>query len=109
MIAGAIMAGRAAIALCCVRGIPAARPDGLGAMVAGTVRPEVALTAFLFTAVVAYAGGDYRVLIVVFATAAATALLIAQARRRLGGMTGDVLGAACEIATAVALLGLSAL
>ena len=32
----AIVAGRVAFAACCVRGVPAARPDGLGALVAGT-------------------------------------------------------------------------
>jgi adenosylcobinamide-GDP ribazoletransferase len=34
-------------------------------------------------------------------------LLVRHATKRLGGITGDVLGAASELATAVVLVGLS--
>ena len=110
----AVATGRIAIAWGCTRGVPAARKGGLGAMVAGTVPRVVPLLWSVF-AVVAGAGWAYlddrgRLRqAVIQAVAIAVALLvarIAQARlvRRLGGITGDVLGALCEIATTVALV-----
>src|SRR5579859_6832372 len=38
----AVVTGRLALVWACRQGVPAARPEGLGAMVAGTVRPAVA-------------------------------------------------------------------
>jgi adenosylcobinamide-GDP ribazoletransferase len=43
----------------------------------------------------------------VLAAVAAVALLVRHATRRLGGITGDVLGAAVELATTVCYLGLA--
>ncbi|MER7499947.1 adenosylcobinamide-GDP ribazoletransferase [Nonomuraea pusilla] len=107
----ACAAGRLALAWACRAGVPAARPGGLGATVAGTVRPAVAWAAT--AAVVAGAAGlgllsgPGRAALVlpagVLAGLAAALLLLAHARRRLGGVTGDVLGALVETATAAAL------
>ncbi|WP_229795113.1 adenosylcobinamide-GDP ribazoletransferase, partial [Saccharothrix coeruleofusca] len=47
----ALTAGRAAFVLCCVRGVPAARPEGLGALVAGTQSPLVAAAWWVLLAV----------------------------------------------------------
>ena len=44
-IATAVATGRLAIAFACRRGVPAARPDGMGAVVAGTVGPAGAASA----------------------------------------------------------------
>lgn len=99
----AAVTGRAAVTLACRRGVPAARPDGMGALVAGTVpvagcaAVAVAVTAVAFALDVRYAVG------VVVALAAAWALG-AHAVRRLGGITGDVLGALVETAVTVVLL-----
>ena len=96
--------GRLGITLACRRGVPAARPDGLGALVAGTVPPlaadanVVALAAAGGVAVLSWVGG-----LAVLAAAAVASATVAHARRRLGGVTGDVLGACCELATAVCL------
>jgi len=102
----ALVAGRIAITACCERGLPAARPDGLGAFVAETLPrglwlvwavPIAVLLAWRYGATVGLAA--IPVIVVV-------ALVRFQARRRFGGMTGDVLGAASELGTAAALLAL---
>jgi adenosylcobinamide-GDP ribazoletransferase len=105
----AIAVGRLAITVCCSRRVPAARSDGLGAMVAGTVALPISLAWVAILGLVgAFADrqwwtGPVAVLLVVGIVLA----LLRHVERRLGGVTGDVLGAACEIATAVALVALS--
>jgi adenosylcobinamide-GDP ribazoletransferase len=116
-----IAVGRLGIALCCARRIPAARPEGLGALVAGTVPMPVCLVWTLvliglagwFAAQPASARGVQwpewiRAGLAVLLAGAAVLVLVRHCVRRLGGVTGDVLGAACELATALALLVLSA-
>ncbi|GGL04133.1 adenosylcobinamide-GDP ribazoletransferase [Planomonospora parontospora] len=174
----ACVAGRLAITWACREGVPAARPGGLGAMVAGTVRrgPALAATALSLVGLVvltcAYCLGALRLLppddafgrryaaytsvegtgigsyaalegieagparsdvvgvslapaadlpaswspLIVFlglpAVAAgllAASVLRRRAVRRLGGITGDVLGALAETAAAAALLACVAL
>src|SRR5215831_12367105 len=99
----AAAAGRLSLTWACRRGVPAARRAGLGALVAGTVPPAipVALTAAALAG--AYAFGIV-VAVAVAAGLAASMALTALAVRRLGGITGDVLGALVEVATAVCLL-----
>ena len=109
VVAGLVVAmatGRLAATVACLRGIPAARPDGLGALVAGTVRwPEVVAGA-LGVAAVSLLAGPVRGPVSVAAGLAAALLVLVQARRRLGGITGDVLGALVEVAQTVTLIGL---
>ncbi|WP_436757084.1 adenosylcobinamide-GDP ribazoletransferase [Streptosporangium sp. V21-05] len=154
----ACAAGRLALTWACRAGIPPARPDGLGAMVAGTVRRSVAVvvTALVLmgTAALAYlhgigalapwsseSSGGWGYVAYVDMTrsevgdflgagtpgaglvsglgpllaplglplAVLAGLLAAwavrrRAVRRLGGVTGDVLGALVEITTATTLL-----
>ncbi|MFI6295538.1 adenosylcobinamide-GDP ribazoletransferase [Nonomuraea sp. NPDC050790] len=141
--------GRLALTWACRVGVPAARPDGLGAMVAATVRPAARWTTTLATltlatilhtwpdatpdaqapgaqmpgvqavgtqvvGVQAVGPGDGGLgavvpvevvlpLAVVVGLGVAMALL-GHARRRLGGITGDVLGALVETATTAALV-----
>ncbi len=116
----AVVVGRLAITAACVY-VPAATADGLGALVAGTVRRGVALawTAGVTLAAGAYArvdpealgGADRRTVQAVLAVGAGLTvawLLRRHAVRRVGGLTGDVLGAVCEVATTVALVVLAA-
>ncbi|MEU6642464.1 adenosylcobinamide-GDP ribazoletransferase [Saccharomonospora sp. NPDC046836] len=106
-----VVAGRAVLPLCCVRGVPAARPEGLGAAVAGAVPLAAAVPVALVLmglAVLAPGVPWWQGPLAVLAGYAAAALLLARCVRRLGGITGDVLGACVETATAAALLVLSA-
>ncbi|MEU7936787.1 adenosylcobinamide-GDP ribazoletransferase [Microbispora bryophytorum] len=157
--------GRLAVTWACRGGVPAARPTGLGALVAGTVRRGAAIGATLATAAVVavlalaeaagpslldycrpsglsnpfdrphpalvtysevtgyISGPDVRpggvlhhlaadpylitvagLLLAMAAGLGAAALLRRRAVRRLGGVTGDVLGALVETATTVTLL-----
>lgn len=115
-----VTAGRLAITAACRR-TPAATPEGLGAFVAGTVRRGVTSAWFVLLAITfsAYALADPDTtgtdLVRVVRTVLALTLALVVARllrdhavRRLGGLTGDVLGAVSEVATAVCLVVLSA-
>ena len=112
----AVANGRLAATWACARGIPAARPDGLGAMVAGTVPRwgAFAWTLLLVSAAGALAwavartpGASAAAGFAVIAGITVALLLVRRCIRRLGGITGDVLGAAVEIATAMTLLALA--
>lgn len=107
----AVLAGRLAMTWAGVPGVPAARPDGLGALVAGSVPRRVAwlLTglALIGTLAPAALGSPATAVRLTAALAAALAggfLLRRSAVRRFGGITGDILGALCELATTIALL-----
>ncbi|HVV31528.1 MAG TPA: adenosylcobinamide-GDP ribazoletransferase [Mycobacteriales bacterium] len=107
----AVVVGRLAMLQAGVRGIRAARSDGLGAQVAGTVPAPFAIAATVVVAAIAvtpvFAGhgaAALRLAIAVPVGSAAALLLRWRATARFGGITGDVFGAVCEIATAAALV-----
>jgi adenosylcobinamide-GDP ribazoletransferase len=114
-VAVAAVTGRAAVVLATGPGSPAARPDGFGALVAGatTARARVTTAALVLvaTAVTAAAAWGWypaaRGIIAVLAGLCAGDLLRRLARRRLGGMTGDVFGAVVEVSSAVALVAVA--
>ena len=103
----AIVTSRIALTWACTRPWPAARPDGLGAVVAATVPLLVAIawTTIAIALAWIFVGIAGSVSIVLGILAGIVLLVIA--RRRLGGITGDVLGATIEIATAATLLALA--
>ena len=115
----AVVTGRLAVTAACTR-TAAATPDGLGSLVATTVRVRVLAAAVAVVAVLAPAAlavdpdatGSVLARVAVGVCAVATGLLAARAlrahaARRVGGLTGDVLGGLNEVATTVALLVLS--
>jgi len=95
--------------------VTAARPDGLGALVAGSVSPAIpavttlaVLTATVAAVVVsATVTGEplgWTLPLAVIAGLGAAFVLERHAVRRLGGITGDVLGALAEVAATVTLV-----
>lgn len=119
-LAVALVVSRLALPLACRSGVPAARADGLGHAVAGTVGPvgllaSGALAALLVVPAAVGAVGPQAVSgsVMVAATGAgvfallAGGLLVHRAVRRLGGVTGDVLGGSVEVTFTVALVVLS--
>lgn len=113
----AATAGRLAAALACAAGTPAARPGGLGALVAGTLtRGRAAALTVAVAAFAAAAGGldihggnlgeSVHALVALAAGLAAGWLLRRYAVRRLGGITGDVLGAVVELITLVVIVAM---
>ncbi|WP_242547516.1 adenosylcobinamide-GDP ribazoletransferase [Amycolatopsis sp. MtRt-6] len=106
----AVTVGMVAMTWACRRGIPPARPTGFGALWADSVPVPVAAGWFAAAAalgVLAVPGRPWQGPLAVLAAWAATELLGRHARRRLGGSTGDVLGAAGEIAMGLSVLVLA--
>jgi adenosylcobinamide-GDP ribazoletransferase len=103
-IALAVVVSRGCLVLGCVRGVPAARADGLGSAVAGTVPPPVAVAVLGALAALGFLIHGGRALAGVVLGATAAGLVLWRARRSLGGVTGDVLGACVEVALAAYLV-----
>ncbi|WP_374118503.1 adenosylcobinamide-GDP ribazoletransferase [Streptomyces sp. 8L] len=113
-VAVAAVAARAVFALGCRAGVPAARPGGLGAAVAGTVPSRAAALAPAAVVLAAAAAGlafsaadAVRDGAAVLLALCAAQVLLRHCVRRFGGITGDVLGALCETAATVALVVLA--
>ncbi|NED95569.1 adenosylcobinamide-GDP ribazoletransferase [Phytoactinopolyspora alkaliphila] len=116
-VAGCVVISRTMLAAGCVRGVPAARPDGLGAVVAGSVGRVAATTAVVLVTA-AFAGGLaltgappgalpwWGAAVAAGAALLAAAVVLRRCVRRFGGVTGDVLGAVVEVSLAVGLVGL---
>ncbi|MBF8175226.1 adenosylcobinamide-GDP ribazoletransferase [Streptomyces olivaceus] len=108
------VAARLALTLAARSGVPAARPEGLGAAVAGVVPAGGALgTAAAVTLAGAAAGaylGAYdalRTALAVVCAVAAAEVLLRRCVRRFGGVTGDVFGGVAETAATTALVVLA--
>jgi len=114
----AVIASRVAVVAACRRALGPASDTGFGAMVAGTQRlsPIIWPAIMLIGAAALGATGSGNYDITHTLTAATTLavmtttiwLLSRHCARRIGGITGDILGAAIELGLAITLVGLLA-
>ena len=110
----AVLLSRCVLPLACGRGVPSARTSGLGATVAGSVPRAVAAVPLLLIAgcggmALAWAGLDWwRAPVAALAAVLVTSAVVVRCTRRLGGITGDVLGACVELSLGATLLVLAA-
>jgi adenosylcobinamide-GDP ribazoletransferase len=108
-----ICCARCALVLTCRRGVPAAKNQGLGVAVAGSVPWIAAFLAWLAVAVIlgvgqTLIGGSYAIgAIAAVVAAAGVLLLVWRCVGRLGGVTGDVMGAGIEVALTIMLVGVA--
>ncbi|MFI1026865.1 adenosylcobinamide-GDP ribazoletransferase [Streptomyces sp. NPDC020951] len=131
-------AARLALTLAARAGVPAARPEGLGAAVAGVVPVRGAVLVAVAVVLAAAGAGAYfgpydvgvgavavigpveagpvlepydavRPALAVLAALAAAELLLRHCTRRFGGVTGDVFGGLAETAATTALVALALL
>jgi adenosylcobinamide-GDP ribazoletransferase len=116
----ALVVSRLALPMLCWQGVPSARRDGLGQVVAASVSPArlllattLAVAVLVLPAVLATGPHARAAGILVSAGVAALLGLLAagllgrRAVRRLGGLTGDVLGASVETAFTTVLVVLT--
>jgi adenosylcobinamide-GDP ribazoletransferase len=107
-LAGALVCvSRAALWITCVRGVPAARTDGLGSAFTSRVPRWFVAVGWLALAAGSALVDPVRGPVTILLAAAVVVLLVVRAVQRFGGVTGDVFGAAIELSLATMLLVLS--
>ncbi|WP_416967078.1 adenosylcobinamide-GDP ribazoletransferase [Streptomyces sp. 4F14] len=99
---------RLALTFAARAGVPAARPEGLGAAVAGVVPVRwvwgVGGAVGVLAAAVGWWAGVFTALPAAVLGVGAAELLLRRCRERFGGVTGDVFGGVAEVAGVVSLV-----
>jgi adenosylcobinamide-GDP ribazoletransferase len=104
-----LLASRHLLSWACAAGVPAARPEGLGATVAGTVHQAVAALGLLLLVGLSAVASHWATVswwtgpVVVGSAVLGGAVVLHRTVQRFGGITGDVLGAVIEVSFASAL------
>lgn len=104
--AAAVCASRAALWITCCTLAPPAREDGLGVTFTRRIPVAAAVAGWALLAALAVLVDPVRGPVTVLVAGVVVALFTRHCVRRLGGVTGDVFGAAIEVALAVLLIGL---
>lgn len=108
-----VASGRSALALGTAVGVPAARPEGLGQTVAGVVPAWAAAASWVVVSAasalvsLALGGPWWQGALAASAAALGGGLLLIRCVRRLGGITGDVLGALIEVCVTIQAVALA--
>ncbi|WP_235959843.1 adenosylcobinamide-GDP ribazoletransferase [Nocardioides acrostichi] len=106
-----VLVSRCSLTVCCARPVPAARAEGLGTTVAASVPVLGAVLSWVLALALLLALAPLlhlepvRLVAVVASAAVVVLVLVRRCVVRLGGVTGDVLGAGVELALAVLLVG----
>ncbi|WP_245927756.1 adenosylcobinamide-GDP ribazoletransferase [Nocardioides silvaticus] len=108
VVAGALVcAARAALWITCASPVRPARPDGLGATFTRRVPGWWTLLGWAGLAAAATIVHPWRGPLAVGLAFLVVVVLVVRAARRFGGVTGDVFGAAIELALTTMLVGLA--
>lgn len=111
VVAVLVCCSRAALSVVCLQGVRAARAGGLGAAVAGSVPVRWAVATWVMVSLVLAAlwplgeADPLDGVLVGFLALVTGSALVAWCVHRLGGVTGDVMGACVEVTLTVLLLG----
>lgn len=108
-----VCVSRGAVVVTCMRGVPGARSDGLGATYVESIAPLITLASW--TVLTALMCGGFvlvdepwwRGIICAGVALLVVAAVIRRAMSRLGGVTGDIFGACVELSLAALLLAAS--